>query len=163
MQHASEVTAWEHHRHTFNLGVGISTILEIIGHFPVWSWLHIITCSPTQGTRMYIVYGWDLNGFQRYWSTSGLRGMGPFPMVMISIPSNAPWHKEQKYIWFIYMGIITVFNIYGTSSLRGAGPLRMVMTYIPSDATRHKKQEYIVLGWRSQCFWEIRTLPIEGG
>jgi hypothetical protein len=93
-----------------DLGVGISTVLEIIWHFlfkgerpwdnPVWSWLHTITCSLTQGTRMYVVYGLGSQRFLRYWSTSGLRGTGPFPMVMMSMPSNAPCCKEQEYIWF---------------------------------------------------------------
>jgi hypothetical protein len=32
-------------------------------------------------------------------------------MAKISIPPNAPWHKEQYYIWFM-VGISTVFNIH---------------------------------------------------
>jgi hypothetical protein len=49
-----------------------------------------------------MVYGWGSKWFSRFWSTSGLRGisMGPFLIVMISIPSNALCHKEQEYIWF---------------------------------------------------------------
>jgi hypothetical protein len=47
-----------------------------------------------------MVYGLGSQQFSRYWSTSGLRGMEPFHMVMISIPSNVPFHKEQEYIWF---------------------------------------------------------------
>jgi hypothetical protein len=31
----------------------------------------------------------------------GFRGTGPFHMVMISIPSNAPSHNEQEYIWLM--------------------------------------------------------------
>jgi hypothetical protein len=60
--------------YTRDLGLGISTVLEIIRHIlfkgerpwdhPVLLWLHIITCSLTQGTRIYIwCMGWDLNGF----------------------------------------------------------------------------------------------------
>jgi hypothetical protein len=59
------------------LGVKISTVLVIIA------------CSLTQGTRIYMVYGWVSQRFSRQWISS-LRGTEPFHMVMISIPSNAP-------------------------------------------------------------------------
>jgi hypothetical protein len=98
---------------TRGIGVQISIVLEVIGHFlfkmgclwnsPVRSWLSTIACSLTQGTRIYRYMGYGLGSqrFSRYWSTSGLRGTGPYRMVMVSIPSNVHWHKEQEYVWFM--------------------------------------------------------------
>jgi hypothetical protein len=138
--------------------VGISWVLEIIGHFlfkgehpwdrPIWSWLHTITCFLTQGKRIYMVYGLGSQWFSRYWST--LRGRGPFRMVMISIPSNAPCHKEHKE-WRSQQFL----RYWDTSCLWGMGPRCTFMTYIPSDATWHKKQEYIWFGVGISMVFEI--------
>jgi hypothetical protein len=150
-----------------------------VGPRPVWSWLLTITCSLTQGTNMYMVYGWGSQRFSRYWSTSGLRGMQPFRMVMISIPSNAPWHKEQKYIWSMG-GISTVSNIFEHLWFQGYGTtpydhdLPNIRCYLsqdqeniifidftPSSATWHKKQEYIWFrNGDINGFWDIRTFPV---
>jgi hypothetical protein len=72
----------------------VSTVLEIIGHLLLkgdvrGTTLYGHDCiSLTQGTRIYMVDGRGSQRFSRYWSTSGLKGMGQFFMVMISIPLN---------------------------------------------------------------------------
>jgi hypothetical protein len=57
-------------------------------------------------TRNKNIYGLlvGISMVSRYWSTSGLSWIGPFCMVMISIPSNAPWQCCQVWTvsWFTY-------------------------------------------------------------
>jgi hypothetical protein len=90
------------------LGVGISTVFEIFGHFlyqgRTGSLHMVINFTPSSATwhkQEYIWFrGGDLNSFWNIWAITVSRGIGPPHMVMTYIPSDAPWYKEQGYIQF---------------------------------------------------------------
>jgi hypothetical protein len=111
---------------TCALGIGILTVLEIVEHFLFKGGgvstgpprMIMATCHhmfpDTRNKNIYMVCGFGSQQFLRCWSTSGVSGIGPFRMVMISTPSNAPRCMEQDYIWFKggELGITVVFNIF---------------------------------------------------
>jgi hypothetical protein len=88
--------------------VRISTALEVIGHFlfkgwrpwdhPVSSWLHTITCSLIQGTKIYTLYWWGSQRFSRMLEHLWFKNDITIPYGQNQhIPPNAPWHKEHQY------------------------------------------------------------------
>jgi hypothetical protein len=110
--------------------VGISMVFEIIGHFLFYGgWDHhvrswLIYHQVILETRNNTIYGqwWGSQRFSRYLSTYCLRGDRTTPMVMTYIPSHAPWHKDQEYVW-LGVGISKVFfqKYLSTSCLRVDG------------------------------------------
>jgi hypothetical protein len=64
---------------------GISTFFMILEHLrfegdgtiPYCHDQHTIKWSLTQGTRIYVIYGWGSQRFLKYLGTSCLRGTGP--------------------------------------------------------------------------------------
>lgn len=89
-------------RYMYGLGAGISTVFKIFGtpcsrgvrttYCPGAHDLHTNWCTLTQRTRIYIVWGGDLNGF---WDIKA-----PPHMAISYIPCDVPLHEEQEYIWF---------------------------------------------------------------
>jgi hypothetical protein len=131
--------------YTCDLGVGISTVVEIVGHFllkmgrlldhSVWSWptYHQMLLDTKNkntyglGVAISVVFG-ILRHFL-------FKGTVPPCTDMICIPSDATWHEKREYIWFRDGDFNSFQDIWSLPVSRGTGPLRMVMTYIPSDAT----------------------------
>jgi hypothetical protein len=135
--------------------VGISTVLEIIGHFlfkewcpwdprVLWSWLNTITYSLTLGIRIYGLWVGILKVFkilEHLWFKGD-----------VTIPFGHDQHtikcsfRQGTRIYMVYGWGSQRFSIYlSISGFKGTGPLRMAMIYIPSDATWHTKQEYIYI------------------
>jgi hypothetical protein len=72
----SSATWHKKQEYIYGLGVGISTVFEIFGHFVfkegtgptcmVMTYIHCtFWCSLTQGTRIYTVLGWRI---QQFWT-----------------------------------------------------------------------------------------------
>jgi hypothetical protein len=102
----------------YGLGVGVSMVFEIIGHFlfkrygtNVRSWLkyHQMLFDTTNKN----MYGFGVGiskVIEKNWALPVYGGKGPPRMVMTYIPSHTPWHKELKYIQF-WVENSTVFKI----------------------------------------------------
>jgi hypothetical protein len=112
-----------------DLGVGISTVFEIIGHFLFKGerlWGHVPSMVMTtyhymfSDTRNKNIYGlWvGISTVFKILEHLQFRGTGPFRMVMINIPSNAPCHKNIP-VYGLGVGISMVFEILGHSLFNG--------------------------------------------
>ena len=55
--------------------------------------------------NIYMVYEWGSERFLKYYALFEMKGMGHAPGVHPGVPRsmslNAPYHKEQEYIWFM--------------------------------------------------------------
>ena len=64
--------------------------------------IHVTKCGLSQGTTIYMVYGWGSEQFPRYNTFYEMKEMGHAPRGPLwdpwSMSLNAPHHKEQEYI-----------------------------------------------------------------
>ena len=86
------------------------------------------------------------------------------PGDMTYIPLDAPYHKEQEYIWFRGGDLNSFQDIQQFPIPGGVGMTPGVMTYIPLDAPYHKEQECIWFrGGDLNSFRDIQQFPVPGG
>jgi hypothetical protein len=83
-------------------------------------------------------------------------------MFMTYIPSDVPWPKKQKYVWF-RVGGLTVWGIVGHFLFQagmGQPPFFMILD-IPSDPPWHKNKGYVWFRGRDlNVFWDIKVLSV---
>jgi hypothetical protein len=154
-------------KNIYGLGVGISVVFEILGHFlvkggrhhHVVEWLTLcyimhdtIRCYLTQETNIYGL-GVRISMVFEIFGHFLFKVVGPPCTIMTYIPLDATWHNKQEYIWFRSGDLNSFWKIWALPVSRGTGPLCMVMTYIQSNATWHKKQYIYGLSVESQWFF----------
>jgi hypothetical protein len=131
-------------KNIYDLGVGISTVFKIFGHYLYQRGQdHSVWSRPTYhkmllDTRNKNIYGLGV-GISMIFEILGHSllkgGMIPLCTVMTYISSDAPCHKKQGYIWLRGEDFNGFQDICALPLSRGTGTLHMVMTNIPSDAT----------------------------
>jgi hypothetical protein len=148
-------------KNIYGLGVGISVVFEILGHFLFMGGRHHhvvewLTYHQMQlNARNNNIYGLGVR-ISMVFEIFGhflFKVVGPPCTVMTYIPLDATWHNKQEYIWFRSGDLNSFWKIWTLPVSRGTGPLCMVMTYIQSNATWHKKQYIYGLSVESQWFF----------
>lgn len=95
----------------YGLGVVITTVFNIFGHFlfngsqdqaqGLWSTRHLMSLEKNKKRiYMYVVKGWDSQPFKIHLGSYCSRGPRQTNGFMTYTPFDAVWHKEQEFIWF---------------------------------------------------------------